>query len=379
MGSPILNLHDFEASARRRLPRCIFGFIQGGAEDEVSMRANRAAFDRLSLLPRALVDTTSRRLQTYTLGREWDAPFGVAPMGAMAVAARDADRLLARAAAAANIPFVLSGASLRRMEDVIRENEQAWFQAYLTVDEADNLALIRRVDASGFRTLVITVDVAVAANREKDVRNGYSSPLRPSLKLLIDGLSHPRWTLNTFVRAMVEDGLPRFENFGGEAVPMLSRGRLRVHRRDNLSWASLARVREMWKHRLVLKGILDPQDVRRARELGMDAVIASNHGGRQLDGTVTPLQMLPEIVAEAGAMPVMMDSGVRRGTDVLKALALGAAHVFIGRPFLYAAAVGGQAGAMHALALLKAEILRDMALLGCADFHDLATRVRREP
>lgn len=379
MANPILNLQDFESVAQNKLPQCIFGFIRGGAEDEVSVRNNREAFDRYKLLPRVMVDTTSRSLITRTFGKNWNAPFGIAPMGAMAVAVPDADRILARAAAQANIPFVLSGASLRRMEDVIQVNDGAWFQAYLTAQTTDNLALIKRVEQSGFRTLVITADVAVGANRENDVRNGYTSPLRPTLKLLGDGLSHPAWMINTFLRPMLSQGIPRFENFGGAPIPMLSRAGLRLHRRDNFSWESLKHIREVWKHRLLLKGVLDPEDVERAKELGLDGVIASNHGGRQLDCTVAPLDMLGEMAAMSGDMPVLMDSGIRRGTDVLKALALGAQHVFIGRPFLYAAVAGGQAGVTQAIELLQAEIHRNMALLGVVDLNNLNSRVRKKP
>ncbi len=376
MKNPILNLLDFEKAAQKRLPKCIFGFIQGGAEDEVSVQSNREAFNQYKLLPRVMVDTTERSTETQTFGRTWSAPFAIAPMGAMAVAVADADRMLARAAAAANIPFVLSGASLRRMEDVIAVNESSWFQAYLTAQVADNLSLIQRVENSGFRTLIITADVAVGANRENDVRNGYTSPLRPSFKLLADGLSQPRWLLSNFIRPILTEGMPHFENFGGEPIPMLSRAGLRLHRRDNFNWESLKHIRDVWKHRLVLKGILDPEDVTRARELGLDGVIASNHGGRQLDCTIAPLAMVEEMSRAAGSMPVMMDSGVRRGTDVLKALALGAQHVFIGRPFLYAAVMGGQAGVTQAIGLLQAEIYRNMALLGAVDFSDLRSRIR---
>ena len=377
MANPILNLQDFEHAAQKRLPKCIFGFIQGGAEDEVSVKNNREAFNRYKLLPRVMVDTTARSTQTETFGHIWNAPFAIAPMGAMAVAVPDADRMLAGAAAQANIPFVLSGASLRRMEDVIEVNASAWFQAYLTAQVQDNLRLIERVEHSGFRTLVITADVAVGANRENDVRNGYTSPLRPSLKLLADGLSHPHWMLNTFIRPMLNEGVPKFENFGGEPIPMLSRAGLRLHRRDNFNWESLSHIRQIWKHRLLLKGVLDPEDVVRARELGLDGVIASNHGGRQLDCTIAPLDMLPEMTQAAASMPVMMDSGIRRGTDILKAMALGAQHVLIGRPFLYAAVVGGQAGVAKAIEFLQAEIQRNMALLGVVNLSDLHSRIRK--
>lgn len=373
----ILNLQDFESPARARLPRCIFGFIHGGSEDGVSLAANRDAWRDIAFVPRILVDTSTRSTGIATLGRQWDAPFAIAPMGAAGVAARDADRAMARAARQANIPFVLSGASLVRMEDVIRENEDTWFQAYLTPDAALNEKLVRRVDASGYRTLVITVDVAVPANREGDVRNGYSSPLRPTLRLALDGLAHPRWLAGTFLRGLVGEGMPHFENFGGERVPMLARRGVRSHRRDNLSWASLQQVRDLWPHRLVLKGVLALEDVRLARAMGLDAVVVSNHGGRQLDGSIAPPRMLAEVLGAAAGMPVLMDSGIRRGTDVLKALALGAAHVLVGRPFLYAAVVGGQEGVAHAVRLLQAEVSRDLALLGCTDFSELPSRIRQ--
>jgi L-lactate dehydrogenase (cytochrome) len=343
----------------------------------VSVKGNREAFDRYKFVPRVMVDTTTRSTQTETFGQRWHAPFAIAPMGAMAVAVPDADRILARAAAIANIPFVLSGASLRRMEDVIQVNRAAWFQAYLTAQVQDNLRLIERAESSGFRTLFITADVAVGANRENDVRNGYTSPLRPSFKLLADGLRHPKWMINSFLRPMLSEGIPKFENFGVDPIPMLSRAGLRLHRRDNFNWESLKHIRQLWKHRLLLKGILDPEDVTRAREMGLDGVIASNHGGRQLDCTIAPLDMVAEMAQAAGSMPVMMDSGIRRGTDVLKALALGAQHVFIGRPFLYAAVVGGQAGVTKAIELLQAEIYRDMALLGAVDFSNLNSRIRK--
>lgn len=360
-----LCLADFESMARRNLPSCIFEFIEGGAEDNASLRANRVAFNDLAFRTRVLTDTTARSSAVTTLGRQWAAPFGIAPMGAMGLAAFQADLVMARAAAKANIPFVLSGSSLVSMERVIRENDAAWFQAYLSVDGDENSRLIERVGASGFKTLVITVDVPVGGNRERDIRNGYASPLRPSIKLAMDGLLHPRWLMGTFMRSLLREGMPYFENYPLARVPMMSLRATRPHQRDNLSWDDLRRLRDQWKYRLVLKGLLSPVDVRLARQAGVDAVIVSNHGGRQLDGAVSPLRMLGAMKEAAGDLAVLYDSGVRRGTDVLKALALGAAHVFLGRPFLYAAVAGGEQGVLRAIELLKAEVLRDMALLGC--------------
>jgi L-lactate dehydrogenase (cytochrome) len=371
----ILSLADFAPVARRRLPRGLYGFIEGGAEDGVSMLRNRAAFDQVAFLPRTLIDTSTRNTAVQIFGREWAAPFGIAPMGAAGIAAFQADLALARAASQAGIPFVLSGSSLVAMERVMRENPSAWFQAYLSVDRADNDTLIRRVASNGFQTLVITVDVPVAGNREDNIRNGYSSPLRPSLRLALDGLLHPRWLVGTFMRSLASEGMPHFENLAAARVPMMSLRATRAHRRDNLCWDDLKRLREQWKHRLVLKGLLSAADVQLAREHGVDAVIVSNHGGRQLDGAVAPLRVLPEIAAIAGPVTVLYDSGVRRGTDVLKALALGASMVFVGRPFLYAAVAGGVAGVRHAIELLRSEVDRDMALLGCTDFGDLRSRL----
>ncbi len=360
-----LCLGDFEAVARRRLPRCVFEYIEGGAEEGASVATNRAAFAELAWQPRVLADTSGRDCSVTTLGQPWAAPFGIAPMGAMGLAALQADLVMARAAAKASIPFVLSGSSLVTMERVVRENPAAWFQAYLSVDAEENQRLVSRVGAAGFSTLVITVDVPVAGNRERDVRNGYTSPLRPSVRLALDGVLHPRWLAGTLLRSLVREGMPHFENYPLARVPMISFKATRPHRRDNLGWNDLRRLRDQWGGKLLLKGVLSPADVALAQRAGVDGVVVSNHGGRQLDGAVAPVRALPGIKAQAGGMEVLLDSGVRRGTDVLKAMALGAGHVLLGRPFLYAAVAGGQAGVERAIALLQGEVLRDMALLGC--------------
>jgi L-lactate dehydrogenase (cytochrome) len=310
-----LCLADFEPAARRRLPRCIHGYIEGGAEDGSSVRGNRLAFEARRLRTRVLVDTSARSTRTKIFDRAWSAPFGIAPMGASGVAAFQADLALARAAARADIPFVLSGSSLIAMERIVRENPAAWFQAYPSPDDAVNEALVARVAACGFETLVVTVDVPVAGNREADLRNGYASPLRPSMRLVLDGLLHPRWLAGTLIRGLLREGMPHFENLASQRVPMISFKATRLHRRDNLSWSDLARMRDRWRGRLVLKRVLSPEDMVLAREAGVDGVIASNHGGRQLDGV------------------------------------------------------------LRAIDLLRIEIDRDMALLGCADLNDLAARL----
>ncbi len=359
----ILALDDFEEPARRYLPRPMFGYVSGGAETNASLRASRAAFDELELLPRVLVDVSGRTARTTLFGRGYDAPFGIAPMGGSSMAAYQGDIVLARAAALARIPMIMSGASLMRLEEVRAAGSTAWFQAYLPGETGPITRLVDRVARAGFDTLVLTVDVPVEANRENNVRSGFSRPLKPTLRLAWESLLRPRWLFGMFLRTLLVHGMPHFENMGAR-LPLVTRAAREDGPRDRLSWTHLELMRRLWKGRLVLKGVLDPGDARIARESGVDGVIVSNHGGRQLDGAAAPLRALPAVVAQAGAMTVMADGGIRRGTDVLKALALGAQFVFVGRPFLYAAAIAGEAGVRHGIRLLSEEIERDMALLG---------------
>ena len=371
----ILSLEDFEQAARRVLPRPIFGYGAGSVETGASLRANHAVWNELAFVPRMLVDTSARTRHTTLFGRGYDAPFGIAPMGGTSMAAYQGDLVLARAAAQANIPMVMSGAALTPLERVRGEGPTAWFQAYVPGDEETISRLVDRVERAGYDTLVVTTDVQVASNREHYIRTGFHTPLRPSLRLAWDSALRPRWLFGMLARTLLTSGMPHFENMGPR-VPLISRtGKRDPGRRDRLSWTHIEGIRRRWRGRLVLKGILDKADARRARELAIDGIIVSNHGGRQLDGAVTPLRVLPGIAAEAGAMMVMMDGGVRRGTHVLKALALGASFVFVGRPFFFAAAVGGQRGVAHAIRLLSEEIVRDMALLGITTLAEM-TRER---
>jgi len=370
----ILALDDFEDAARRVIPRPIFGYVTGGTETNASLRANRAVWDEIAFVPRMLIDTATRTHRTTLFGRTYDAPFGIAPMGGTSMAAYQGDLVLARAAAEANVPMILSGASLTPLERVRQAGATAWFQAYLPGDATPITQLVERTARAGYDTFVLTVDVQVAANRENNVRSGFHVPLRPNLRLAWDCSVRPRWLFGMLLRTLWRHGMPHFENMG-RRVPLISRTEERERGlRDKLSWQHLELIRRLWKGRLVLKGILDREDARIARESGVDGIIVSNHGGRQLDGAVAPLRVLPGIAAQAGGMTVMMDGGVRRGTDVLKALALGAQFVFVARPFLFAAAIAGEAGVHHAIALLRSEIDRDMALIGIKDL----TEMRRE-
>jgi len=369
----ILCLDDFEAPARRRLPRPIFGYVAGAAERNRSLLDNRRAFGCYGFVPRSLVDV-SRRTQEVTLfGRRYASPFGIAPMGIGALSAYRGDIVLARNAAAAGIPSIMSGSSLIPLEQVAQAAPGTWFQVYLPGDVSRIDPLIDRVAAAGYETLVVTVDIPVMGNRENNIRSGFSTPLRPSLRLAWDGVSHPRWLLATFLRTLLYHGMPRFENsFATGGAPILSSSVSRdFSARDHLNWSHVERIRQRWKGSLVIKGILHPEDARKADAHGMDGIIVSNHGGRQLDGAISPLRVLPDIVRSAGRATVMLDSGIRRGTDVLKAIALGARCVFVGRPFNYAMAVAGDDGVAHGIQLLAEEVDRNMAMLGINSLEEL--------
>lgn len=377
-----LCLDDFERAARRHLPRMLYGFVSGACETDASLRDNRAAFQDWGFVPRGLVDVTRRSTKATLLGREYSAPFGIPPMGASALSAYRGDIVLASAARKAGIPMILSASSLIPLEEVRKAGgETTWYQAYLPGEPARIEPLVDRVIAAGFDTFVLTIDVPVSANRENNVRNGYALPLRPDLNLLWQGISHPSWLLGTALRTWYVHGMPHFENMdAGRGPPVLSADLIRrVGRRDGLAWEHLALIRRRFPGKLLIKGVMAAEDARMAREHGCDGIMVSNHGGRQLDGALAPLRVLPEIAAEVGRdMAVILDGGVRRGSDVLKALALGADFVFIGRPFLYAAAVGGEEGVAHGIRLMTEEINRNMAMLGINGLAEMTRdRVRR--
>ncbi|HEM7841116.1 TPA: alpha-hydroxy-acid oxidizing protein [Burkholderia multivorans] len=371
----MLSLHDFEARARRVLPRPIFGYVSGAAEDNRTRDDNRSVFDEFGFTTRVLRNVSARTQAVDLFGQRFAAPFGIAPMGINALSAYRGDIVLARAAQAAGIASIMSGSSLIPLEAVATAAPSTWFQAYLPGDPERIAALLERVARAGYRTLVVTVDIPVAANRENNVRTGFSTPLRPSMRLAWDGLTRPRWLIGTFARTLLRHGMPHFENsFATRGAPILSAHVLRdFSARDHLDWTHLAQIRAQWNGNLVVKGILSVEDALAARDVGADGIILSNHGGRQLDGTVSPMRILRDVVtALEPAFPVMLDGGFRRGADILKAIALGARMVFVGRPFNYAMAVAGEAGVTHAIRLLQEEVDRDMAMLGartCLELH----------
>nr|WP_317462644.1 alpha-hydroxy acid oxidase [Chromohalobacter sp. HP20-39] len=369
----IFCLNDFEPAARRHLPRPLFGYVAGAAETNASYCDNRNVFDEYGFRHRVLRDVSGREQSINLLGRRYASPFGIAPMGICSLTGYRSDLAQARMAERAGIPMILSGSSLIRLEEVVKAAPSTWFQAYLPADSERIAALVDRVAKAGVETLVVTVDSAVVPNRENNLRNGFRTPLNPDLRLLWQGMTHPTWSIGTFFRTLLRHGMPHFENNAVErGAAILSRNATRdFSGREHLDWRELERIRCQWQGRLVIKGVLHPEDVAAARALGADGVILSNHGGRQLDGDVSPMRVLPQAKEVAGEMAVMIDSGFRRGTDVIKALALGANCAFIGRPFNYAAAIGGEAGVDHAIRLLASEIRADMGMLGINRLSEL--------
>ena len=374
-----LALDDFEPIARRRLPKMLYGYIAGATETDAALRDNRRAFEEVGFVPRVLNDVSGREQTTKLFGKTYASPFGIPPMGSAALCAYRGDVVLARAAASANVPMILSASSLITLEDVRRENPDAWYQAYLAGEPSRIEPLVDRVAAAGYETFVVTADVPVPSNREKNIRNGFQVPLAITPRVAWDTITHPDWLFGTWARTLMNYGMPHFENMDAmRGPPVLSKNLMRnIGHRDQLAWKHVELIRRRWKGKLVVKGLIAPADARIARESGVDGVIVSNHGGRQLDGTVSALRTLPEIAAEAGPMTVMMDGGIRRGTDVIKALALGAHFVFVGRPFLFAAVAAGEPGVQRAVTLLRDEIDRDMALLGVRSVSEITAELVR--
>jgi (S)-mandelate dehydrogenase len=370
VGRPI-NVADFRKLARSRLPRIVFDFLEGGAEDELGLRRNREAFDAIHFQPRRLVDVSRRSTATTLFGKRVAAPLVIAPTGLNAILWPDGDLALARAAARAGIPFALSTASTSSIEAVARASDaELWFQLYV-VHRRLAEQLVRRARDAGFTTLILTTDAGVNGKRERDLRNGFGVPMKYSPPTILDVLAHPRWT-----RDLLIHGVPRLANFAGDAVrdAEVQAALMRRQMDASFGWSDLAWLRDLWPHTLLVKGILHADDAVRCARLGIDGVILSNHGGRQLDGAVASIQVLPT-VASATDIPILVDSGVRRGADVVKAVALGSRAVLLGRAPLYGLAARGEQGVVDVLDILRAEIDTTLAQVGCAGIDDLSRDV----
>lgn len=375
-----VNLEDLRRLARRRLPRIAFDFIEGGVEDERCLEANQASFARQRLLPRYLVDVSGCDQAAALFGHSYASPFGIAPTGLAALFRPGADLMLAEAATAANIPFIMSGASTASIEAAARvAPAHTWYQLYAARDKAISEDLIRRARDAGLSALVLTVDVPVSSKRERNLRNGFELPLRLKWSKSLEALTHPLW-----IARYLRHGMPRFENWAPYAEPGADAKAIAalVARQIpcSVTWRDLETFRRLWPRHLVVKGILHPDDAVRAAEIGVDGIVVSNHGGRQLDQAPAPLEVLPAICAAAGdKLTVMLDSGVRRGADILTALCLGARFVFVGRATLYGAAAGGLPGVRKAIGILRREIDLVMGQIGCPRLEALGPGFLLQP
>ncbi len=365
------NLDDFKQAARRYLPRMIFDYIEGAAEDELGLSRNRAAFQSIELVPRYLRDVSSVDQSASLLGRTHALPVGIAPTGMAGITRRDADLLLAEAAHRAGTPFILSGASNSSIEKIAQIAPSAWYQIYVPKREDIRRDQIRRIGDAGLETLVFTVDIPIYSKRERDIRSGWVRPYKPALRSRIEALRHPLWLLNFF-----RNGIPTLENWlpycPPGSGPMDVTGFFAEQAFAVQTWDLLRDMRDQFKGKLVLKGILSAEDAAMAVEAGVDGIIVSNHGGRQFDKAPAALTVLPEVCdAVAGRIPVMIDSGITRGSDVVAALCLGASFAFVGRATLYAVASHGQAGVERVLEILKQEIYLAMSSIGCTKLEQL--------
>ena len=376
------SITDLRRLAQRRLPRALFDFYDGGAEDEATLRANRAAFEALALRPRVLVDVSQVNTGIRLLGAPSALPLAIAPTGAPGFGWPGADIAIAQAAAAAGIPYTLSSSGTTSIEKLARAAPgRLWFQAYVLRDQAYFEQMIGRAEAAGYEALMITVDLPVGGKRERDFRNHFSIPFRFTPRNLLDFALHPRWAAR-----IARHGMPQMETLSGLAQaghgpakpPSASASASAIassvgrNYDPGFDWQRLAAVRRLWPRRLIVKGVAHPGDAARLVGLGVDALVVSNHGGRQLDGGAATLRLLPAVVAAVqGHVPVWVDGGVRRGADVVKALALGAQAVLVGRATLYGAVAAGGPGAQRALAILRDEIERTMRLCGVTRVADI--------
>jgi isopentenyl diphosphate isomerase/L-lactate dehydrogenase-like FMN-dependent dehydrogenase len=370
----VLNIEDLRRAAKRRLPRVVFDYIDGGAEDEWTLRANCRAFREATFRPRCAVAVPTCDLRAIILGTPLAMPLILAPVGSSRLIHPRGEEAAARAASAAGIPYALSTFSGCRLEEVAAaSNAPLWYQLYLAGGRDCALPALERAKAAGFSALVVTIDTAVAGMRERDFRNGVkellSGKLGSMLPFVNQLLTKPRW-LCGFI---ADGGLMKFPNvvIPGKG-PMLYADVAAALEQSVVTWGDLKWIREAWNGPIVIKGIHTSDDARRAVEQGANALVVSNHGGRQLDGVAPSLQILPEIVGAVGdQIEVLFDGGIRRGGDIVKALCLGARAVMVGRAYAYGLGAAGAAGVARAIEILRADLIRTLKLLGCASVADL--------
>jgi isopentenyl diphosphate isomerase/L-lactate dehydrogenase-like FMN-dependent dehydrogenase len=363
-----LNIADLREMSRSRLPRFVFEWLDRGAEDEVALRNNRQAFENIKIQARVLQNVSTRTLETKLFGKTFKMPYGVSPTGTAGLLAFGGEIGVAKAAARAGVPCAVGTNAQTAMEDIIEQaGGDLWFQLYIWSDKEMSRQLVERVKSAGYEILIVTVDGPVGPNREYNKKNGFSMPVKYTPRLIAQLLAKPGWLMSCLLQSYIRKGTPKFENYPPELMDKVTAKTFKksILKSDALDWDDVRRLRDMWPGKLLVKGIVHPEDAMAAAECGADGVIISNHGGRYLDASVAPIQVLPEIAKRVGGkIAVIMDSGVRRGSDVIKAVALGADLVMAGRPTLYGVGAGGEAGADRALEIFHDEIDRVMAQLG---------------
>jgi L-lactate dehydrogenase (cytochrome) len=374
VGPPaIVNIEDLRRAARRRLPRIVFDYIDGGADAEITLRENCHAFGAVTFRPRSAVATPPSDLRTTVLGTPLAMPILLAPVGSCRMFYPRGEEAAARAAGAAGTTYILSTLSGCRLEDVKRATTgPAWYQLYLVGGRDCALATMARARAAGFSALVVTIDTPVAGLRERDLRNGTKQLLTrrfwPSLPFLPQMLVKPRW-LTAFLR---DGGLMKFPNVVLPDGPMLYADVGTALEQSTVTWRDLRWIRDAWSGPIVVKGVHTDDDARQAVDAGASAVVVSNHGGRQLDTVRPTLRVLPEVIsAVRGQVEVLLDGGIRRGSDVVKALCLGARAVLIGRAYAYGLGAAGEAGVARAIDILRTDVVRTLKLLGCPSVAEL--------
>jgi (S)-mandelate dehydrogenase len=367
-----VNIEDLRVLTKRRLPRAIFDFFDGGAEDEVTLRENRAAFERVRLLPRVLVDVSRVDTAVDLFGKRAALPLAIAPTGGISAGRYGAELILARAAKAFGVPFTMATPSAFSIEKVAEQvGGRLWFQLYAVRDREFRSRLVNRAKSAGYEAILVTVDLPVSGKRERDPRNGFHTPYSPNWRNSKDVVFKPAWALD-----MLRNGLPGMANLEGYrfSAPSGTDIVTAVGREMDagLDWEYIKELRDQWPGKLLIKGVERADDAERAAAVGCDGLVVSNHGGRQLDGAAATLDALPQVSQAVGnKLTVLLDGGVRRGVDILKARALGAHAVLTGRATLFGAMAGGEPGARRALEILSSELVRAMQLCGVRSIAEI--------
>jgi L-lactate dehydrogenase (cytochrome) len=368
------NVDDLRRIARRRLPRGVFDYVDGAAEDEHTLRRNRDAFAAIEFVPRVLRDVSAVTTASTLLGRPSAMPLALSPTGFTRMVAPDGELAVARAAARAGIPYTLSTLSTQSIEAVgAASTGRKWFQVYVWRDRGLVRSMLERARDAGFEAIMITVDTAVLGRRERDVRRGFTMPPKVGVETLVDGVLHPGWTW-AFARSdpIVFSNVVGSTDVGDGSDPVSLADFINSQFDPSLSWNDIEWFRAEWDGPILIKGIQSVADARLAADAGVDAIVLSNHGGRQLDGSPPPIELVgPVADAVAGRAEVICDGGVRRGSDIVKAMALGATACTMGRPYLYALGAGGEQGVDWVLSFFRSGLRRTLALTGYADVADL--------